>query len=152
MSEAAFVNDARVMSKGQVTIPKNVQAIGKNCFTALEITEYRVEEENSEYASPMGLLTDKAERVLLSCPTRKDGLVELPDSIFEIRANSFAWCRKVSGIVIPETTAVIRPYAFSDRIYADQEEKIMLYCEKDSPAALWAAENDWPWTETDGQQ
>ena len=26
MSEAAFVNDARVMSKGQVTIPKNVRA------------------------------------------------------------------------------------------------------------------------------
>ena len=29
MSEAAFVNDARVMSKGQVTIPKNVrEALG----------------------------------------------------------------------------------------------------------------------------
>lgn len=26
MSEAAFVNDARVMAKGQVTIPKNVRA------------------------------------------------------------------------------------------------------------------------------
>ena len=26
MAEAAFVNDARVMSKGQVTIPKNVRA------------------------------------------------------------------------------------------------------------------------------
>ncbi len=26
MSDAAFVNDARVMSKGQVTIPKNVRA------------------------------------------------------------------------------------------------------------------------------
>jgi len=26
MSEAAFANDARVMSKGQVTIPKNVRA------------------------------------------------------------------------------------------------------------------------------
>ena len=26
MSEAAFVNDARVMSKGQVTIPKKVRA------------------------------------------------------------------------------------------------------------------------------
>ena len=31
MSEAAFVNDARVMSKGQVTIPKNVRtALGIN--------------------------------------------------------------------------------------------------------------------------
>lgn len=29
MSESAFVNDARVMSKGQVTIPKNVrEALG----------------------------------------------------------------------------------------------------------------------------
>lgn len=27
MSESAFVNDARVMSKGQVTIPKNVRAV-----------------------------------------------------------------------------------------------------------------------------
>ena len=26
MSESAFVNDARVMAKGQVTIPKNVRA------------------------------------------------------------------------------------------------------------------------------
>ena len=26
MSDAAFVNDARVMSKGQVTIPKNVRS------------------------------------------------------------------------------------------------------------------------------
>ncbi len=26
MPEAAFVNDARVMSKGRVTIPKNVRA------------------------------------------------------------------------------------------------------------------------------
>ncbi len=31
MSEIAFVNDARVMSKGQVTIPKNVRnALGIN--------------------------------------------------------------------------------------------------------------------------
>jgi AbrB family looped-hinge helix DNA binding protein len=31
MSESAFVNDARVMSKGQVTIPKNVRnALGIN--------------------------------------------------------------------------------------------------------------------------
>ena len=31
MSEPAFVNDARVMSKGQVTIPKNVRnALGIN--------------------------------------------------------------------------------------------------------------------------
>ena len=31
MSETAFVNDARVMSKGQVTIPKNVRnALGIN--------------------------------------------------------------------------------------------------------------------------
>lgn len=27
MSESAFVNDARVMAKGQVTIPKNVRAV-----------------------------------------------------------------------------------------------------------------------------
>ena len=27
MAEAVFVNDARVMSKGQVTIPKNVRAV-----------------------------------------------------------------------------------------------------------------------------
>ena len=27
MAEAAFVNDARVMSKGQITIPKNVRAV-----------------------------------------------------------------------------------------------------------------------------
>jgi len=27
MSEATFVNDARVMAKGQVTIPKNVRAV-----------------------------------------------------------------------------------------------------------------------------
>jgi len=27
MSEAAFVNDARVMAKGQVTIPKNIRTI-----------------------------------------------------------------------------------------------------------------------------
>ena len=27
MAETAFVNDARVMSKGQVTIPKNVRAV-----------------------------------------------------------------------------------------------------------------------------
>ena len=27
MSEAVFVNDARVMSKGQVTIPKNIRTI-----------------------------------------------------------------------------------------------------------------------------
>ena len=27
MSDAVFVNDARVMSKGQVTIPKNVRAV-----------------------------------------------------------------------------------------------------------------------------
>ena len=27
MSEAAFVNDAKVMAKGQVTIPKNVRAV-----------------------------------------------------------------------------------------------------------------------------
>ena len=44
MSEAAFVNDARVMAKGQVTIPKNVRA-------ALDISDEAVARRRLELTS-----------------------------------------------------------------------------------------------------
>ncbi len=132
-------------------IPENVREIGENCFSALEISGYEAAEESESFSSPEGLLTDKAERVLLSCPTGIGGLITLPESVFEIRSTAFAWCHNLSGIVIPDTVEVIRPFAFSDQKYSVQGEKILLYCRKDSPAALWAAENDWPWDERQEQ-
>ena len=84
MSQSAFVNDARVMAKGQVTIPKNVRAalgvdtgdrvtfiVDKNNVRVVNSTVYalmRFQEQMKGEAEKAGLHTeeDVAERITLS--------------------------------------------------------------------------------------
>ena len=74
MSEAAFVNDARVMAKGQVTIPKNVRAalgietgdrvtfiVDGNNVRVVNSTVYalmRFQEQMKDEAEKAGLFTE----------------------------------------------------------------------------------------------
>ena len=84
MSQSAFVNDARVMAKGQVTIPKNVRAalgvdtgdrvtfiVDKNSVRVVNSTVYalmRFQEQMKGEAEKAGLYTeeDVAEWITLS--------------------------------------------------------------------------------------
>ena len=75
MSQSAFVNDARVMAKGQVTIPKNVRAalgvdtgdrvtfiVDKNSVRVVNSTVYalmRFQEQMKGEAEKAGLYTEE---------------------------------------------------------------------------------------------
>lgn len=63
MSESAFVNDARVMSKGQVTIPNNVRVVNSAVYAMM-----RLQEQMKGEAEKAGFFTEK-ER---NCAQKKD--------------------------------------------------------------------------------
>ncbi len=88
MTTAAFVNDARVMSKGQVTIPKNVRAVlgvqsgdrvtfiveGNN-VRVVNSTVYalmRFQEQMSGEGEKAGLLTEEAVAEWITQSRRED--------------------------------------------------------------------------------
>ena len=88
MASTAFVNDARVMAKGQVTIPKNVRAAlgvdsGDRVTFIVEGTNVRVvnsavyalmrfQEQMSGEAEKAGLLTEEAVEEWITQSRRED--------------------------------------------------------------------------------
>lgn len=53
MAGTAFVNDARVMSKGQVTIPKNVRVVNSAIYALM-----RFQEQMKGEAEKAGLISE----------------------------------------------------------------------------------------------
>ena len=88
MADLAFVNDARVMSKGQVTIPKNVRSVlginsGDRVTFVVEGNEVRVvnsavyalmkfQEQMKGEAGKAGLLTENDVAEWITQSRRKD--------------------------------------------------------------------------------
>ena len=88
MASTAFVNDARVMAKGQVTIPKNVRAAlgvdsGDRVTFIVDGTNVRVvnsavyalmrfQEQMSGEAEKAGLLTEEAVEEWITQSRRED--------------------------------------------------------------------------------
>ena len=88
MAEAAIVNDARMMAKGQVTIPKNIREIlgvragdrvtfvaENNTVKVVNSTVYalkRFQEQMKDEAGKAGLLSDEAVAAWITASRREE--------------------------------------------------------------------------------
>ncbi len=131
LGEEAFSNSA-VYS---VTIPSSVTRIKHSCFlfayglttinipasvTDIEelalavdgLTAINVDESNPSYRSIDGVLFSKDSTTAVECPTGKNGIVILPQNTTHIAPGAFAYCKRITGVTLPEGLLGIGASAF----------------------------------------
>lgn len=93
-------------------IPANVTSIGSSAFSRCHaIASFDVDEHNKNFSSADGILYNLDKTILLKCPEAKTK-VQLVESIKEIDAYAFSWCRKLTEVSLPEKVEKIGMSAF----------------------------------------
>ena len=84
---------------GRVEVPENVSSISRYAFqNCRNLTEFAVEEGNTNYTSENGILYNTGE--LIRCPAKKKGIVEIPDGVRSISYGAFHNCEEITEITI----------------------------------------------------
>lgn len=76
------------------------------------LTAIEVSSANATYSSLSGVLFDKEQTVLLSCPGGKSGVYVIPTSVTNIGNNAFAYCSSLTSVTIPNKVTTIGGEAF----------------------------------------
>ncbi len=98
-----------------VTLGRGVTSLGQGVFDACSgLAAIIVELDNASFGSDEGVLFDKSLTELLQCPEGKAGSYIIPNSVTQIEAGAFRFCRRVTDISIPDTVTSIE----SDTFYA----------------------------------
>lgn len=79
-----------------------------NAFASISVAE-----GNLLYSSVDGVLFSKDKKTLVECPEGKSGAYTVPAGVTTIGPNAFNDCRKLTGIVLPDSLLEIGQYAFS---------------------------------------
>ncbi|MBQ9456086.1 MAG: leucine-rich repeat protein, partial [Thermoguttaceae bacterium] len=78
-------SEARPMTdEAELIIGPHVTQIGDSAFESLEVTRFRVVQENETYAAAEGLLTDKSGTRLICVPSAKAGELTVPEGTLHI--------------------------------------------------------------------
>lgn len=77
------------------------------------LVSIHVDPLNSSFNSVNGVVFNKAQTVLLSCPAGKVGSYAIPEGVTMINESAFAGCAWLTSIMIPESVASIGITAFS---------------------------------------
>ena len=129
-----------------VDLPEGVSYLGEFCFTDCKnLNEISVAEGNSNYASSGGVLFNKAQTKLITCPAGKTGSYTVPDSVLSFMSGAFEGaslneihmsedcklqtlgyrtfydCDSLEVIDIPDSILSIDNYAFA---YCDNLQKV----------------------------
>ena len=97
-----------------VTIPNGVTTIGDDAFGSCSgLTAIAVEALDPAYSSKDGVLFDKSETNLITCPAGKVGSYTIPSSVNTIGTNAFDGCGGLTSITIPNGVTTIGDSAFS---------------------------------------
>ena len=137
-----------------LNIGKNLQEIGAAAFGSLSISDVQVSEENPNYASADGCLTDRSKKRLLFFPALKGKEAALPDGIREIGDGAFRYACRLTDLSVPASVDAIAPNAF--RVF--RKETIdgvlvaTLHVAPDSQAYRFAIENGWPYVVDEKQK
>jgi len=121
---------------GTVTIPASVTSIGERVFEAYnDLMAINVDADNSNYSSNDGVLYNKLQSILISCPAGKktvtipntvttigkfafslcsklEGTLIIPNSVIKIEERAFQACSNITEIIISNTTTTIGSFAF----------------------------------------
>lgn len=96
----------------EFSIHEGVDFIGLFAFTQCSsLTVINVHKQNNYFSSVNGVLYDKKQTTLITCPPKKAGII-IPQSVKKIESRAFFGCSLIIDIVLPEEVASIGFGAF----------------------------------------
>ena len=97
-----------------ITIPSSVTSIGTDAFLGFNSTAINVNSSNLYYSSSNGILYNKNQTILISCPTLISYTsITLPNSVTTISSNAFWNNEKIVSITLGSNVQKIESYAFA---------------------------------------
>ena len=101
---------------GTLNIPTSVTNIGSGAFSACAgLTRINVDSGNTNFSSDgLGVLFNKAQTILIQCPSGRTGLYIIPSSVTSIGEYAFAFCSGLTSITIPNSVTSIGSNAFGN--------------------------------------
>ena len=110
ISSEAFLNCSSIKS---LKIPAGISLIGDDAFLNCSSLEtIVVDKNNPNFVFIDGVLYDKNVTDLICCPAKKNGIINVPDSVSSIRKNAFNGCSLLTSITIPDNVDSIGFNAF----------------------------------------
>ena len=115
VGEAAFSSCSNLTS---VTIPASVTSIWQGSYwegvfyQCSSLTAITVNPQNPQYSSVAGVLFNRSQTTLITCPEGKVGAYTIPDSVSSIEYAAFLGCRSLTSVTIPNSVTSIGIEAF----------------------------------------
>lgn len=106
----AFTECSKLTS---IAIPASVSKIGYAAFFTCGglIT---VESGNQNFSSLDGILFNKNQTELITCPISKTGDYTIPNTVYSISYNAFCNCNFLTSITIPKSVNIVKDWAFGN--------------------------------------
>lgn len=151
-SELAEAPEIEVLRLGA-----NVEYVGRNAFTGLNVSRFEVDEQNEGFSSPGGFLANKIGDTILETPSGIGQVVVVPEGVTTLQKGVFGLCEPGTDFVLPATVTRISLLAFPfhyEGSLTDADESrvydVQLHCAEDTAAADFAERRHITWdTNTD---
>ena len=134
---------------------RNLEYVGESAFSGLNLSGFAVDEANPYFASPEGLLTNKAGDTVLQAPSGMGQVVVVPEGVTTLGRDVFALYPVGIDFVLPASLSRISVMAFryhydatSDSADAGRVYDVRLHCAEGTASAQFADRHHIEWDTT----
>ncbi|MCQ2213323.1 MAG: leucine-rich repeat domain-containing protein [Bacteroidaceae bacterium] len=110
IADSAFLKCSGITT---ITIGSNVKEVGRHivdhCFA---MTDFKVDDNNRNFSTWKGILSNKDQSTLICCPPGKVGTLTIPETILSLAPAAFSTCKKLAEISISDNVKVIPEETF----------------------------------------